>query len=50
MDAIKETFECTGEQVTCGKPYTWLEIICPLVEAMLSILGTACYACSSTLV
>ena len=50
VDAIAETFECTGEQVTYGKPCTWLEIIWPLVEDMLSILATACFAWRSSLV
>jgi len=50
MDAIKDIFDFTGEQVTCGKPCTWLEIICPLLEDIVSMLGTACYAGRSSLV
>src|SRR5262249_8893178 len=37
--AMEETFARSALQTLSGKPCTWLVTICPLVAAMLSILG-----------
>jgi hypothetical protein len=48
MHATEETFARTAQQAPSGKPCPWLVTICPLVDNMLSILGTACHVCRSS--